>query len=161
MRTLRRPARTHGRTTITSVCTPVSPLQVAILDNLCRRSFDQQLGFDTLTPISSVYERVETWKARPLRRAARPVLWCSSPHVAHSLSRFPPSIPAQKLTGKDIKLYIGDVCDYEFLSASFAEFEPTAAVHFGASPAQIPPPSAQALHRTGRGPSHRPRATVG
>lgn len=40
--------------------------QVAILDNLCRRSFDQQLGFDTLTPISSIHERVATWKARAI-----------------------------------------------------------------------------------------------
>ena len=40
----------------------------------------------------------------------------------------------QSLTGKDIKLYVGDVCDYEFLSASFSEFNPTAAVHFGMRP---------------------------
>jgi UDP-sulfoquinovose synthase len=35
--------------------------QVAIVDNLCRRSFDLQLGLDTLTPIASAYERVKTW----------------------------------------------------------------------------------------------------
>lgn len=43
------------------------PPQVAILDNLVRRSFDSQLGFDTLTPISSIHERVATWKAGPLQ----------------------------------------------------------------------------------------------
>mmetsp|Transcript_25292 Transcript_25292/g.86638 ORF Transcript_25292/g.86638 Transcript_25292/m.86638 type:complete len:484 (-) Transcript_25292:153-1604(-) len=35
---------------------------VAILDNLCRRTFDQQLGFDTLTPIASIHDRVAKWK---------------------------------------------------------------------------------------------------
>ena len=28
-------------------------------------------------------------------------------------------------------LFIGDICDYEFLGAAFQKFEPTAAVHFG------------------------------
>jgi len=37
----------------------------------------------------------------------------------------------KSLTGKEIPLFIGDVCDYEFLSAAFTEFSPTAAVHFG------------------------------
>lgn len=35
--------------------------KVAIVDNLCRRSFDLQLGMDTLTPIASAHERVKTW----------------------------------------------------------------------------------------------------
>lgn len=34
---------------------------VCILDNLCRRQFDLQLGLDTLTPIASVHERVKRW----------------------------------------------------------------------------------------------------
>jgi len=34
---------------------------VAIVDNLCRRTFDLQLGLDTLTPIASAHERVKTW----------------------------------------------------------------------------------------------------
>ncbi len=72
--------------------------EVAILDSLVRRSMDAQLGFDTLTPISSIHHRVAAWKS---------------------------------LTGKEIPLFIGDVCDYEFLSAAFTEFAPTAAVHFG------------------------------
>lgn len=35
--------------------------KVAIVDNLARRSYDMQLGMDTLTPIASAHERVETW----------------------------------------------------------------------------------------------------
>ena len=37
----------------------------------------------------------------------------------------------KELTGKDIPLYIGDICDYEFLENAVREFEPTAIVHFG------------------------------
>lgn len=35
------------------------------------------------------------------------------------------------LTGKTISLYIGDICDFEFLAESFKSFEPDAVVHFG------------------------------
>ena len=35
--------------------------KVAIVDNLARRGYDMQLGMDTLTPIASAHERVETW----------------------------------------------------------------------------------------------------
>ena len=115
------------------------PPQVAILDNLVRRSFDSQLGFDTLTPISSIHERVATWKARPLQplfapaaaHLARPVHPPCRSMVPLLIVCAPAAAPAQALTGKDIKLYIGDACDYEFLSASFSTFQPTAAVHFG------------------------------
>lgn len=72
--------------------------EVGILDNLSRRNFDEQLGFDTLTPIASIHDRVAKWK---------------------------------ELTGKTIELFIGDVCDYEFLAAAWQKFEPDAAVHFG------------------------------
>jgi UDP-sulfoquinovose synthase len=34
---------------------------VAIVDNFARRSYDVQLGLDTLTPIASPHERVRTW----------------------------------------------------------------------------------------------------
>ncbi|CAD7695170.1 unnamed protein product [Ostreobium quekettii] len=34
---------------------------VCILDNLCRREFDMQLGLETLTPIASVHDRVKRW----------------------------------------------------------------------------------------------------
>jgi len=42
------------------------------------------------------------------------------------------------LTGKEIPLYIGDVNDYEFLSATFTDFTPTAAVHFGEQRRRVP-----------------------
>ena len=32
---------------------------VSIVDNLCRRTFDLQLGVDTLTPIASAHQRVK------------------------------------------------------------------------------------------------------
>lgn len=32
---------------------------VSIIDNLCRRTFDLQLGLDTLTPIASAHQRVK------------------------------------------------------------------------------------------------------
>ena len=72
--------------------------EVAIVDSLVRRLFDQQLGIDSLTPISSIHNRLRRWKA---------------------------------LTRKDIELYIGDICDFEFLSEAFKSFEPDAVVHFG------------------------------
>ncbi|EIE19015.1 UDP-sulfoquinovose synthase [Coccomyxa subellipsoidea C-169] len=34
---------------------------VSIVDNLCRRTFDLQLGLDTLTPIASAHARVKRW----------------------------------------------------------------------------------------------------
>ena len=36
--------------------------QVTILDNLSRRRIDEELGSSSLSPISSIYERIETWK---------------------------------------------------------------------------------------------------
>jgi len=32
--------------------------QVCILDNLVRRTYDLQLGLETLTPITSIHERI-------------------------------------------------------------------------------------------------------
>ncbi|GJX81438.1 UDP-sulfoquinovose synthase, chloroplastic [Tanacetum coccineum] len=71
---------------------------VAIVDNLVRRQFDDQLGLDSLTPIASIHDRIRRWRS---------------------------------LTEKDIDLYIGDVCDFEFLSEAFTSFKPDAVVHFG------------------------------
>lgn len=56
---------------------------VMIVDNLHRRKYDMELGMDTLTPISSVHERVKAWR---------------------------------EVSGKEVKLEIGDVCDWVFLS---------------------------------------------
>ncbi|PSR91318.1 UDP-sulfoquinovose synthase [Actinidia chinensis var. chinensis] len=72
--------------------------EVAIVDSLVRRLFDHQLGLDSLTPISSIHNRIRRWKS---------------------------------LTGKTIQLFIGDICDFEFLSETFNSFEPDAVVHFG------------------------------
>ncbi|KAK9274047.1 hypothetical protein L1049_018861 [Liquidambar formosana] len=72
--------------------------EVAIVDSLVRRLFDHQLGLDSLTPISSIHNRLRRWKS---------------------------------LTGKNIELFIGDICDFEFLSETFKSFEPDAVVHFG------------------------------
>ncbi|KAF5801771.1 putative UDP-sulfoquinovose synthase [Helianthus annuus] len=72
--------------------------EVAIVDNLVRRHFDHQLGLDSLTPISSIHDRIRRWRS---------------------------------LTEKDISLYIGDVCDFEFLAEAFTSFKPDAVVHFG------------------------------
>ncbi|KAL3586815.1 hypothetical protein D5086_013682 [Populus alba] len=72
--------------------------EVAIVDSLIRRLFDQQLGLDSLTPIASIHNRLRCWRS---------------------------------VTGKTIELYIGDICDFEFLSETFKSFEPDAVVHFG------------------------------
>ncbi|XP_044471641.1 UDP-sulfoquinovose synthase, chloroplastic-like isoform X2 [Mangifera indica] len=72
--------------------------EVAIVDSLIRRLFDHQLGLNSLTPISSIHNRLRVWKS---------------------------------LTGKTIELYIGDICDFEFLSETFKSFEPDSVVHFG------------------------------
>ncbi|KAF3789633.1 UDP-sulfoquinovose synthase [Nymphaea thermarum] len=72
--------------------------EVAIVDNLVRRLFDDQLGISSLTPISSIQDRLRCWK---------------------------------QLTGKTISLFVGDICDFEFLSEAFKAFEPEAVVHFG------------------------------
>ena len=42
----------------------VRSYEVAILDSLVRRTMDAQLGFDTLTPISSIHHRLAAWKVR-------------------------------------------------------------------------------------------------
>lgn len=72
--------------------------EVAIVDSLVRRLFDHQLGLESLTPISSIHNRIRRWKS---------------------------------LTGKNIELYIGDICDFEFLSETFKSFKPDSVVHFG------------------------------
>ncbi|KAI3905580.1 hypothetical protein MKX01_036489 [Papaver californicum] len=65
--------------------------EVAIVDSLVRRLFDHQLRLGSLTPITSIHDRIRCWKS---------------------------------LTGKDIELYIGDICDFKFLTATFKSFEP-------------------------------------
>ena len=72
--------------------------EVAIVDSLIRRHFDEQLGTQTLTPIASLKNRVKKWK-----------------HVS----------------GKELSVFIGDICDFEFLEHAFKSFEPDSVVHYG------------------------------
>lgn len=72
--------------------------QVAIVDSLVRRLFDQQLGIDSLTPIVSIQKRIKRWN---------------------------------QMSGKQVDLLIGDICDFDFLAEAFKSFEPEAVVHFG------------------------------
>jgi hypothetical protein len=60
---------------------------------------DAQLGFDTLTPISSIHHRLAAWKAR-----ARCMAWRCTPALALTWLGC-----AQSLTGKEIPLFVGDV----------------------------------------------------
>jgi UDP-sulfoquinovose synthase len=70
---------------------------VAIIDSLTRREWDKELGAQTLTPIRSLSERVETW---------------------------------QKVSGKTLDVFIGDVTDYDFLYSALKAFQPDAIVHY-------------------------------
>ena len=72
--------------------------EVGILDNLVRRHWDNELGVQTLTPITPIQQRIQRWK---------------------------------DLTGNTIKLFIGDITNYEFLQKALHQFEPEAIVHFG------------------------------
>ncbi|MCO5594580.1 hypothetical protein L7F22_048613 [Adiantum nelumboides] len=72
--------------------------EVAIVDSLIRRLFDEQLGTLTLTPIASLKNRVKKWKL---------------------------------LAGKEIAVYVGDICNFEFLEDALKSFDPQAVVHFG------------------------------
>ena len=71
--------------------------EVAIVDSFVRRSWDHELGAQTLTPIRPLTERLRVW---------------------------------QRLTGKEIESFVGNILDYEFLARVMSEFEPEAAVHF-------------------------------
>src|SRR5438045_143388 len=70
---------------------------VAIVDNYVRRSWDHELGAQTLTPIRPLTDRLRVW---------------------------------QNLTVKTVEMFVGDICDYYFLSSAFRSCEPEAIVHF-------------------------------
>jgi UDP-sulfoquinovose synthase len=72
--------------------------EVAILDSLVRRHWDNELCINTLTPIAPIQTRLKRWK---------------------------------DLTGKTIDLFVGDLCNYEFLKNSMLQFQPDSIVHFG------------------------------
>ncbi len=70
---------------------------VTIFDNLARRHFDLQRGFNSLTPIEGIHERVAAW---------------------------------HEISGRRIRVCIGDALDYEALASVFQEVQPEAVVHF-------------------------------
>ena len=70
---------------------------IAIVDNFLRRHWDTELGTQSLTPISTLNERIRIW---------------------------------ERVSGKTMKLFVGDVTSFDFLSSVFQEFIPDAVVHF-------------------------------
>ncbi len=70
---------------------------VSIVDNFARRTWDFELGVQTLTPIRTMTDRLRAWR---------------------------------DLSGRDIELFVGDLMDYEFVSATIQTFRPDALVHF-------------------------------
>lgn len=71
--------------------------EVAILDNMIRRKWDEELGTQSLTPIFSLEERVDAWK---------------------------------ETSGKDIRMFVGDLTEYDFVENAMREFQPEAFVHY-------------------------------
>ena len=72
--------------------------EVAVLDNMMRRNWDNEIGAESLVPIAPLQERVAVW---------------------------------QEVSGKQVKAYIGDLCDYSFVEPVMKEFMPEAIVHYG------------------------------
>jgi UDP-sulfoquinovose synthase len=72
--------------------------EVAILDSLIRRHWDNEICVGTLTPIAPIQQRIARWK---------------------------------EITGKTIELFVGDLCNYDFLRKSMQQFGPEGLVHFG------------------------------
>ncbi|NIK12486.1 NAD-dependent epimerase/dehydratase family protein [Alkalibacillus almallahensis] len=70
---------------------------VSIIDNYVRRDIDQELHSNSLTPITSLDERVAKWK---------------------------------ELTGKEIRVYEGDLTHYDFLKQVLKTEKPDAFAHF-------------------------------
>ncbi|MCF8564410.1 NAD-dependent epimerase/dehydratase family protein [Alicyclobacillus tolerans] len=72
--------------------------EVAVLDNLVRRQWDEELGSNSLTPIASIEDRLAAWR---------------------------------ETSGKEVKLYLGDLTEYDFVDRVLREFQPEAIVHYG------------------------------
>lgn len=71
--------------------------EVGVLDNLARRSYDDEMGVCSLVPIESLHRRVQTWR---------------------------------EVSGKQLDLFIGDLCDGEFTLDAVRRFQPDAIVHY-------------------------------
>ncbi len=72
--------------------------EVAILDNLSRRAWDEELRISSLVPIAAIEDRIAAWR---------------------------------RISGHNMPLYIGDLTDYDVVSAAFTDFAPDAIVHYG------------------------------
>ena len=70
---------------------------VAVLDNFARRSYDDELGVQSLVPIEPLHRRVDVWR---------------------------------EASGKQLGLYVGDLCDAEFTIDAVRSFRPDAVVHY-------------------------------
>lgn len=95
---------------------------MCIVDNLCRRQFDLQLGMDTLTPITTIHQRVKRCVPKMSHTQN-----CTIPHHPHFVAKAVDSqiyhplsstlvCSWQDISGKTIDLRIGDICDFDFLS---------------------------------------------
>ncbi len=71
--------------------------EVAALDNMARRQFDLNEGFDSLLSIETLHRRADHW---------------------------------ERLTGRKIEVFTGDVLNYAFVQEVFEKFQPDAVVHF-------------------------------
>jgi UDP-sulfoquinovose synthase len=72
--------------------------EVAVSDSMVRRTYDDEMGVSSLTPIATFEERVAAWT---------------------------------EVTGKEVKPYVGDLCDAAFVHRMIGDFRPEAIVHFG------------------------------
>jgi UDP-sulfoquinovose synthase len=70
---------------------------VVIADNFIRREWDVEMGSNSLTPIASLEDRVDTW---------------------------------HELGGREITVAVGDLLDWDFLSAVVEAHRPEAIVHY-------------------------------
>jgi UDP-sulfoquinovose synthase len=71
--------------------------EVGVADNFARRSYDEELGVESLVPICTLDERLAAWK---------------------------------EMSGKELKSYVGDLCDAAFTHQIVADFRPEAIVHY-------------------------------
>ncbi len=70
---------------------------VAVLDNFVRRSYDDELGLQSLVPIESLHHRVRAWR---------------------------------EISGHHLELFVGDLCDGDFILDVVRRFRPDAIVHY-------------------------------
>ena len=115
---------------------------VMIVDNLHRRQYDLELGMDTLTPISSVHERVRTWQAVSGRTVklevgdvtnweflsqVRPRFLRACVNCVSRRSRLGVDVLPWSFSGRTVMLEVGDVTNWQFLSQA----RPSSSTLFG------------------------------